>query len=863
MNVGIIKIEANPHNSLFLSRYADSFEVGNHLSKDILSYFYSVADKENSSIELLFIKKIEIIQLLIVRINELVSDVSTEQVVNNINSILTDYYFKTSVLGEKEVVDCIKMLRSSIKDNISVVTKSEKIVQSKYNYSCYYYVDYLQPNNDANRFERLFSALSNCEEGFVSFSLIPTILKPDEYYLIKILHNETQTLYNGVNANGQLLKDYSLENCVDNYKSFIEKYSQQLFITNIAFEAKNTNDRQLILSALSSLLSSSNGKENDLLISHSFIENLSDNFFDIPLKIYDYSSFNLRDQRIWNGNTNYSILFRLPYLYHLDELSHFFVPPTNSGELKGVKTNWVANDYEPLNDIDNGNQIVVGSLLNNAQLIKIEESDFTRHSLIVGMPGTGKTTFAMKMLLDFYERGIPFLAIEPAKTEYRSLMSAIPDLQIFTPGNSDIVPFIFNPFLPPKGITLEHYIPSLISAFNIAFSMETPLDVIFAQAIRTCYAKHGWKDDSTIEDKGVKKFGMFEFILTFKNIVSSSSYKNETKGNIETGGTFRLLNLINQNRQIFDTVNSVGIETLLEKPTIIELNAISNQEHKSLLMSLILIQVYLYTINGCIESNKLKNIMLIDEAHILLDASTNSSESQSFARNTIINMIAEIRAYGTGIIIADQTPSRVSREVIANTDIKVAFRLVDKKERDLIGSSTNLNSNLENYLSRLGKGEAIVYYSGLENAKIIRTENIRETKTLPIFVESKDVKTQSIYWSNNKELLMPYNECSICPQCKKNKTCSNEIRNKARYYSNSVFIDIGNRITDKEQLAVFVLCFHKYIIQKEINSHKHVPIKTLCNCAKIHFIREALLNRDIYLSEADISKILITSMIGE
>ncbi len=80
---------------------------------------------------------------------------------------------------------------------------------------------------------------------------------------------------------------------------------------------------------------------------------------------------------------------------------------------------------------------------------------FTRHALVVGMPGTGKTTFSVNLLLQFYKRGIPFLAIEPTKSEYRAMIDAVPDLQVFTPGKNSVVPFIINPFLPPDGITLE------------------------------------------------------------------------------------------------------------------------------------------------------------------------------------------------------------------------------------------------------------------------------------------------------------------------------------------------------------------------------------------------------------------------
>ena len=58
-------------------------------------------------------------------------------------------------------------------------------------------------------------------------------------------------------------------------------------------------------------------------------------------------------------------------------------------------------------------------------MIGVTDKALTQHMMIVGTPGFGKTTFAINLLLQFYDRGIPFLAIEPTKTEYRSLIDRI------------------------------------------------------------------------------------------------------------------------------------------------------------------------------------------------------------------------------------------------------------------------------------------------------------------------------------------------------------------------------------------------------------------------------------------------------
>ncbi|MDQ9788969.1 hypothetical protein RFZ51_12715, partial [Acinetobacter baumannii] len=83
--------------------------------------------------------------------------------------------------------------------------------------------------------------------------------------------------------------------------------------------------------------------------------------------------------------------------------------------------------------------------------------------------------------------------------------------------------------------------------------------------------------------------GLYEFIQVFKELIERQKYSSEVRGNLMTGGVFRLRELINQNPNIYDTVESVPLEDILCKPTVLELNAIDNEEQKSILMALLLI----------------------------------------------------------------------------------------------------------------------------------------------------------------------------------------------------------------------------------------------------------------------------------
>lgn len=186
------------------------------------------------------------------------------------------------------------------------------------------------------------------------------------------------------------------------------------------------------------------------------------------------------------------------------------------------------------------------------------------------------------------------------------MIDAIPDLQIFTPGNNGVSPFVINPFIPPRGITVEQFIPSLASAFKAAFSMPSPLDTIFQAAIQEAYVQYGWRDYSTAQDPDVTPFGLHEFILVFKKLITREKYSAEVKGNLQSGGVLRLRNLIEQNANIYDTTQSVPLEDILAHPTVLELNAIDNEEQKSVLMALLLINICVYTKHNHVGDGTLK-----------------------------------------------------------------------------------------------------------------------------------------------------------------------------------------------------------------------------------------------------------------
>lgn len=715
-----------------------------------------------------------------------------------------------------------------------------------------YYSCGIIPNNSEDNFESLVSLMSRHENCALSFQLIPTRFSRQEEYFLHELDVNCGQLVSGVFSGGQTIQDPAAAEPYRFYSYYCGKLQAPIFKYNILVIGTSNICSELSAKVISLLQSGRDvvGQANFGAVDLARESlNLNRDFLLYPWNVNNRLIHAYRNKSMLSRFPVVNALKRMPYIVSADEAAVFMRFPIYERGMAALKANQQGMQAEQFDKVvTQETNIQLGTFISGgarAPVIGCPVDIFTKHALIVGVPGSGKTTLAFNVLLQFHRKHIPFLAVEPTKSEYRGMLDSVPEMQVFTPGNSSVSPFILNPFIPPTGISVEQYIPGLTSAFRAAFAMPSPLDVIFLRAIRECYTKYGWKDYSKATDSDVTVFGLFEFILTFKNLIANSKYSGEIKGNLESGGVFRLMNLIEQNRAIFDTVNTIPIEDLICKPTVIELNAIENAEQKALIMALLLINIC-----GYIKANRgsdsiLKNIILIDEAHVLLGESSRTSsggdnpDPRAAAVKAIQDMIAEIRAYGTGIIIADQSPAKVSREIVAQTEIKVAFRLVQSLDRDLIADTTNMDEETSRQLSRLQPGEAYAYYSKLDTAIPIMTPDIRARAGIRLNVPDSDIRSRMTYWSTHKLLLRPYNECKFCSDCVAG--CDNKIRADAGYYAKRISSEGEIRIKSDKDLIIWARSLGKLLSRLMKVEHSEVN-ERLIKCTAIQFCREMRLN---------------------
>src|SRR5256714_15506998 len=115
----------------------------------------------------------------------------------------------------------------------------------------------------------------------------------------------------------------------------------------------------------------------------------------------------------------------------------------------------------------------------------------------------------------------------------------------------------------------------------------------------------------------------------------------------------------------------------------------------------------------------LRHVIVIEEAHRLLRAGREGWAS-AHAVELFASMLAEIRAYGEGLVIAEQIPAKLIPDAVKNTALKVVHRLPARDDRELVGAAMNLDEPQSRQVVSLAPGVAAVFADGMDRPVRVR-----------------------------------------------------------------------------------------------------------------------------------------------
>lgn len=349
------------------------------------------------------------------------------------------------------------------------------------------------------------------------------------------------------------------------------------------------------------------------------------------------------------------------------------------------------------------------------QKVSLDIDNLTSHVFISGSTGSGKSNTVYELMSQLQEKNIPFLVIEPTKGEYKHVFGHLENVHVFSTNPSQASLLKINPFKFPKSIHVLEHIDRLVEIFNVCWSMYAAMPAVLKDAILQAYEASGWDIDNSYNYYSEDIFPNFNDLLeSINTVINTSAYSDEVKSNYIGSLATRVKSLTNGlNGQIFAS-DEIDNDILFDSNVIIDLSRVGSQETKSLIMGILIMRLNERRMAFSGMNQPLKHVTILEEAHHLLKRTSTeqSSEGSNVAGKAVemlSNSIAEMRTYGEGFIIADQSPSAVDSSAIRNTNTKIILRLPDEQDRRLIGKAAAVSDDQLEEIARLPRGVAVIY----------------------------------------------------------------------------------------------------------------------------------------------------------
>lgn len=352
--------------------------------------------------------------------------------------------------------------------------------------------------------------------------------------------------------------------------------------------------------------------------------------------------------------------------------------------------------------------------MDRAQKVKLSLDQLTSHMFVTGSTGSGKSNTVYGLLQQLRKNQIPFLVIEPAKGEYKRVFGNQDDVSVWGTNPKICNLLKIDPFSFPPSIHVLEHIDRLVEIFNVCWPMYAAMPAVLKEAILEAYKESGWLLDQSTNSIGKDIFPSFIDVKhALERVIIASSFSEEVKSNYIGSLVTRINSLTNGlNGQIFVS-NEIPSKELFNQNCIIDLSRVGSSETKSLIMGILLIRLNEYRMDEGHMNAPLRHVTVLEEAHNILKATIAQGQEggaslESKSVEMITNSIAEMRTYGEGFIIVDQSPGAVDISAIRNTNTKIVMRLPEEYDRRIAGKSIGLKDEQIDEISKLPTGVALV-----------------------------------------------------------------------------------------------------------------------------------------------------------
>ena len=442
--------------------------------------------------------------------------------------------------------------------------------------------------------------------------------------------------------------------------------------------------------------------------------------------------------------------------YGSTELLAALARPPES-EIPGVRLA-LRPDFDVTPETPSEPGILLGDILDRnlrpaGPLILTRES-LNRHVFVCGATGAGKSQTVRSLLEAATEQSIPWLVVEPAKAEYRLMASRVAAEVIrIRPGEPDAIAAGLNPLEPAadavgRRFPLQTHADLVRALFIASFRSEEPFPQVLSAAIGRVYEDAGW-------DLALGEFKHSEpnraeaaypsltaLQRAAEQVVTEIGYSQRVTDDVLGFIRVRLASLRHGTTGLFlEGGHPLDFPALLTKNVVLEIEDVGDDADKAFLMGTVLIRLAEHLrLTGHADTGSLapglRHLTVIEEAHRLLRrtgadaAGVGAGGAAGHAVEMFAGLLAEIRAYGEGLIIAEQIPARLDTSALKNTAIKIVHRLPAADDREAVGATMNATPSQSRYLVTLTPGRAAVFSDGMDFPVLVKIKDGTERERL-------------------------------------------------------------------------------------------------------------------------------------